>query len=255
HSIYGDLLVQDKQIVPAREEFIKAVALDSSNYTLWEEVMRLDLQVENYGHLDTMSTKAIELFPDQPVPYLFAGLARFQSKDYIKAVALMNTGSKLVVNNDELLSTFYMYLGDTYHALNNPEESDQAYEKSLAIKGDNAYVLNNYAYYLSLRSKDLEKAEKMAKKAVTLEPDNSAFQDTYGWVLFKLGKYDEAEPWIKKAVSDTAGVSSEVLEHYGDVMYKLGNVSKAEEYWLRAKAKGPGSENLDKKISDKKLYD
>ncbi|HTX88028.1 MAG TPA: tetratricopeptide repeat protein, partial [Bacteroidales bacterium] len=46
HSIYGDLLVQDKQIVPAREEFIKAVALDSSNYTLWEEVMRLDLQVE-----------------------------------------------------------------------------------------------------------------------------------------------------------------------------------------------------------------
>jgi len=39
------------------------------------------------------------------------------------------------------------------------------YEKSLAGKGNNSYALNNYSYYLSLRSKDLEKAEKMAKKS------------------------------------------------------------------------------------------
>ena len=95
----------------------------------------------------------------------------------------------------------------------------------------------------------------MAKKAVTLEPENSSFQDTYGWVLFKLGKYTEAEPWIKKALNDKEGVSAEVLEHYGDVMYKLGNISKAEEYWIKAKEKGPGSDMLNRKISEKKLYE
>jgi tetratricopeptide (TPR) repeat protein len=255
HSIYGDLLMQDKQVPLAREEFIRAVSLDSANYPLWEEVLRLDLQVENYTHLDTFSRRALELFPEQPVPFLFAGLAKFQLKNYEEAEKDLDSGTKLVVNNDELLSTFYMYLGDTWHALNNPEESDKAYEKSLAIKSENAYVLNNYAYYLSLRSKDLDKAEKMAKKAVTLEPDNSSFQDTYGWVLFKLGRFDEAEPWIKKALDDKTGVSAEVLEHYGDVMFRLGDMNKAEEYWMKAKAKGPGSENLDKKISEKRLYD
>ncbi len=255
HSIYGDLLLQDKQIPEAREEFLQAVALDSNNYPLWEETMRLDLQLEKYGHLDTLSQRAIELFPEQPVPYLFAGLSRFQQKDYNQTKRYFETGAKLVVNNDELLSTFYMYLGDTYHSLNDPEKSDSAYERSLAIKADNAYVLNNYAYYLALRGKDLEKAEKMAYKAVSLDPENSSFQDTYGWVLYKLGKYAEAEPWIKKALNDKEGVSAEVLEHYGDVMYRLGNITKAEEYWMKAKEKGPGSDMLNKKISDKKLYD
>jgi hypothetical protein len=38
-------------------------------------------------------------------------------------------------------------------------------------------------------------------------------------------------------------------------MFRLGDMNKAEEYWMKAKAKGPGSENLDKKISEKRLYD
>jgi Tfp pilus assembly protein PilF len=115
-------------------------------------------------------------------------------------------------------------------------------------------VLNNYAYYLSLKGADLDKAEKMAKKAVTLEPGNASFEDTYGWVLFMQGKYSEAGEWISKALNSKEETSAEVMEHYGDVQYKLGDVQKALDYWIRAKQKGPGSGQLDKKINDKKYY-
>jgi Tfp pilus assembly protein PilF len=148
-----------------------------------------------------------------------------------------------------------MYIGDAYHSLKNIDESDDAYEKSLKAKDNNPYVLNNYAYYLSLRGKDLEKAEKMAKKANALDTANSSFEDTYGWVLYKLGKYDEAKVWIEKALADKDSVSSEVMEHYGDVLYKLGQHDKAFEYWNKAKAKGEGSELLNKKISERKLIE
>ena len=255
HSIYGDLLIQDKKTGEAREEFLKAVTLDSSNYVIWEEVMRLDLQLEMYDHLASFSERAIELFPEQPIPFLFSGMAAFQQKRFEDALTAFDRGSKMVVSNDELLATFYMYMGDTYHSLNRIDESDKAYEKSLAIKYDNPYVLNNYAYYLSLRGKDLDKAEKMAKRAITLEPDNSSFQDTYGWVLYKQGRYEDAEPWIDRALDDKEGISAEVLEHYGDVMFKLGNVGKALEYWIKARDKGPGSALLEKKITDKMLYE
>ena len=90
---------------------------------------------------------------------------------------------------------------------------------------------------------------------MTLDPKNSSFQDTYGWVLYKLGRYSEAKTWVGKALDDKEGISAEVMEHYGDILYKLGDTAEALEYWEKAKAKGPGSSFLDKKISEKKLYE
>lgn len=255
HSMYGDLLMQDKQYGEARDEFLKVITLDSSKYVVWEQVLRLDLQLEKYDHLLAYGKKTMELFPEQPIPYLFSGMADYQLKNFEDAVKEFKRGLKLVVENDELVSQFYMYLGDTYHALKNPDESDTAYEKAILAKDNNSYALNNYSYYLSLRSKDLDKAEKMAKKAVSIEPQNSSFEDTYGWVLYKLGRYEEAKTWILKALEDKQGVSAEVLEHYGDVLYKLGEPEKAVENWIKAKNKGKGSEFLEKKITDKKLYE
>jgi tetratricopeptide (TPR) repeat protein len=255
HSVYADLLLQDKKITEARDEFIKVIKLDSSRYLIWEEIMQLDLQLEKYDHLRDFGKTVMELFPEQPVPYLLSGIANSQLKNYDEAIKEMNTGVKLVINNDLLLSQFYMYLGDTYHAIKNTEESDKAYEKSLAIDDSNAYVLNNYSYYLSLRGTNLDKAEKMARKAVTIEPDNPSFQDTYGWVLYKLGRFEEARTWVLKAVEGKEAPSGEVLEHYGDILFRLGDINQATEYWIKAKTKGPGSANLDKKIAEKKLYE
>jgi tetratricopeptide (TPR) repeat protein len=255
HSIYGDFLVQDKKNAEAREEYLKVIALDSSKFVVWEEVLRLDLVLEKYDHLVEYSNRAIELFPDQPIPFFFEGIGRFEQKKYDEAVKAFNSGLKLVADNDELRSEFYMYLGDTYHSLKDTAESDKAYEKSLSIKNDNAYVLNNYAYYLSLRNTNLDKAETMSKKAVTLDPKNASFQDTYGWVLYKLQKYNEAKTWVGKALEDKDPVSAEVMEHYGDILYKLGDSSQALEYWQKAKAKGPGSALLEKKIAEKKLLE
>jgi predicted Zn-dependent protease len=255
HSIYGDLLVEDKRNEDAREEFLKVIALDSSKFLVWQEMLRLDVLLEKYDHLAAYGERAIELFPDQPILYLFTGLGYFQQKKYIEAVKSFKSGAKLVVNNDELEAEFYMYLGDAYHSLKDTAESDNAYQKSLQVKADNAYVLNNYAYYLSIRNQDLEKAETMAKKAITLEPANASFQDTYGWVLFKLGRYDDAKIWVGKALDDKDGVSAEVMEHYGDILFKLGDTNQALEYWQKAKIKGPGSAVLEKKITEKKLYE
>jgi len=253
-SIYGDLLVQDKKVDEAREAFLKALSLDSSRYVVWEQVLQLDLQASEFEHLLAYSEKAIELFPDQPLPFLFSGLANLQLKKNEAALKALASGANLVVDNNELLAQFYMYQGDALHAMKNETEAFMAYERSLKLKDDNSYVLNNYAYYLSLSGAELDKAEKMSKKALTLDPQNASFQDTYGWVLFKQQKYKDAAVWILKAVQNNETPNAEVLEHYGDVLYNLGDATGALEYWLKAKQKGTGSDFLDKKISEKKYY-
>ena len=58
-----------------------------------------------------------------------------------------------------------------------------AYDRSLALRYDNALVLNNYAYFLSLEGRDLERALAMAGRAIVLEENNPTYLDTYSWAV------------------------------------------------------------------------
>jgi len=255
-SILADFLIRDKRYAEARDALQKTIQLDSSRYVIWEQLLRLEADLEDYDAMASESQRAIELFPEQPLLYMFNGLAHYQKKSWEVAATAFRDGSMLVVDNDEMLSQFYMYLGDVYHQLGRAVESDEAYDKSLSLDPDNEYVLNNYAYYLSLRDLRLEDAEKMSKKSLQKDLNNPSFQDTYGWILYKLGRYEEAGKWVGKALEQAEEQdNSEILEHYGDIQFKLGNTEKALEYWNRALVAGGKSENLKKKIADKKLYE
>jgi tetratricopeptide (TPR) repeat protein len=254
HSIYADFLMQDKRYEEARDSFRKVLSIDSTKYLIWEQLLFAESELRDNEAMASESKRALALFPDQPMLYLFAGAASFQLKDYESAAKYFKNGANFVVFNDKMLAQFYSYLGDTYFQLNDHEQSDAAYEKVLKIEPANVLVLNNYAYYLSLRGENLEKAEQMAKKAVEIEPDNSSYLDTYGWVLFRLGRYEEAKTWIARAI-EKGEASAVVLEHYGDVLWKLNDRKEAVKYWEQAAEAGEGSEFLEKKVREKTYYE
>jgi tetratricopeptide (TPR) repeat protein len=253
-SIYADFLVQDKRYTEAREAFRTVISLDSTKYLVWEQMLFVESELGDNQAMADESKRALQMFPDQPMLYLFAGAASFQLKNFEDAAKYFRTGANFVVGNDKMLAQFYSYLGDSYFQLKDHEKSDEAYEKVLKIEPDNVLVLNNYAYYLSLRNRDLDRAEKMSKRTLELEPDNSSYLDTYGWILFKLGRYKEAEEWIKKAM-EKGEQSAVVIEHYGDVLWKLGDNKEAVKYWEKALKAGQGSEFLEKKVQDKTYYE
>ncbi|MEI6748295.1 MAG: tetratricopeptide repeat protein [Bacteroidales bacterium] len=255
HSMYADFLVRDNKLDEARNEFRIVLSLDSSKYVIWESVLQIDAQLTDYTALQSESSRAIELFPLQPLPYLLNGGAFIQQKKYTEAINSLNSGAKLVTGNDQLLAQFYAYLGDAYNALKDVEASDRAYDKSLMYNPNDPYVLNNYAYYLALRGKNLDKAEPMAKKSTEADPKNPSNIDTYAWVLFKLGKYQDAENVILKALELDEKADPTILEHYGDILFKLGQTEKAFEYWQKASSAGEGSDLLNKKIKEKILYE
>jgi tetratricopeptide (TPR) repeat protein len=254
-AMYGDFLYRDKKTTEAREKYRKAIELDKEKYALWNQVLMIDSELSDNESLLKESKEAIELFPTQPLPYLFNGVTNLQFKNYTEAITVLNLGKDYVLENPNLLSQFYGYLGDTYHQVKNYTESDAAYEKSLQADKNNIVVLNNYAYYLSVRNENLEKAEAMSKRSNELDPNNSSYQDTYGWVLYKMGKYEDAKTWIGKAIANLGTANGTLLEHYGDILYKLGDTENAIKYWANAKKAGDVSELIDKKIADKKLYE
>lgn len=254
-TFYASMLYENKDYENARVLFVKILASDGSNYAIWEQLLFCDLYLEDYVALAEDSEKTLEYFPSYPLPWFFAGVAYFQEKDYQKAVDKLLTGKEFVVNNNALLEQFYSTLGDAYNELGNYKASYDAFDNTLRINPENALVLNNYAYYLSLRKENLDKAEIMAKKSVSLDPYNSNNLDTYAWVLFQQQKYEEALKWIGKAYRNGGENSGVVNEHYGDILYKMDKKEEALKYWKMAKTKKDFSDLLVKKIKDKTFYE
>lgn len=254
-SMYGDFLYRDRKMEEARTQFRKAVALDKEKYALWNQLLLIESELSDFPAMEKESKETIELFPNQALPYFFNGVSNIQLKNYKTAVDILTAGLEFVYGNEPILSQFYANIGDAQNQLKNYTASDSAYNKALEIDGDNTYVLNNYAYYLSLRNTDLERAESMSKKSNEIEPNNSSYQDTYGWILYQMQKYDDAKVWIGKALESDGQSNGTLLEHYGDVLYKLGETEDALKYWLDAKKAGSTTDLIDKKIADKKLYE
>ena len=123
--------------------------------------------------------------------------------------------------------------------------------------------LNNYAYYLSLRNEQLDKAEEMSYRTIRLQPDNKTYLDTYAWILFMKERYVEAQRYIDRVCPpDSAdsvllgdeSLSGAVLEHAGDIAAMNGNMEQALRFWLLAEqAGGPDlTATLPRKIKLKK---
>jgi tetratricopeptide (TPR) repeat protein len=255
HYARAGFYYQDRKPKEARDEYRESARLDKNKFEIWNQVLTLDDELKDYTSLEKESDEVIELFPTDPRPYLFKGFAQVQLKKYTEAIESLNQGKEYVVDNKPLLVSFYTSLGDAHNANKNYQASDKAYEKALEFDPKNILVLNNYSYYLSLRKDKLDLAEKMAKKANELEPNVGTYNDTYGWVLYVMGKYSEAKVWIGKAIENGGSNDPDVLEHYGDVLYKLNNLADALNYWKKAKDAGSTSEKLEKKLTDKKIYE
>lgn len=255
YAVYGDFLYRDKKFELARTQFRKVLSLDKSKYIFWNQLLELDYELNDYASLLKDSKETIELFPNQPLAYYYNGLASYQLKNYATTVEVLTEGKEFVFDNNPLLGRMYAIIGDAQNQLKKHIESDAAYDLSIAYDPTNVYVLNNYAYFLSLRNKELEKAETMSKRANSLQPNSSTFQDTYGWILYQMKKYDDAKVWIGKAIDNGGKTNATLLEHYGDILFQLGETESAIKYWMDAKKNGGNSTLLDKKIADKKLYE
>jgi len=255
YSVISDFYTQQGEYTIARDYLLTSLDLQKDRFQVWNQLIIIDSELQDWEAMVIHCDEALELFPSNPALYYYQGIAYVQLQQYEEAIEILETGKLMVFKSESGLIDFYVLLGDAYNGLNNYEKSDENYDLALKANPDNAYVLNNYAYYLSIRKEKLELAESMAKRAVELEPNQYNYQDTYGWVLFQAGKYEEAANWLKLAVNNGGNVNGEIIEHYGDALYKMGNKEQAIEMWKEAQKVGDASELLDQKIESGSFFE
>ena len=247
YLILGSCYFIEENAVKSKELYQKVLAIDSTDFFGWQNLIISESRLNENEAVRDHAVAALKYYPMQPVFYWYAGVANAVMENNEDAINYLEKGRRYTSDKMQM-SEFDAFLGDIYHQQGDEDKAFDAYDRTLRNNPDNALVLNNYAYYLSLRGERLEEALEMAIRANELVPDNVYYTDTYAWVLYKLGRYKEAEKIMKKCLGLEKNPSGANLEHYGDILLKLGKESEAMEYWKKAQQAGGASKELDQKL-------
>ncbi len=230
----------------ALENLAQANELLPEDDIAWRQRLQLLLNDRRIEESIAVGIEADKNAPEDAFIQYFLGSAYLLDGNNIEATKWLDRASR-APSRRPFKSVIYSTLGDAQSALENYDESDRVYELAIRYDSENHNAMNNYAYNLSVRETNLERAKELALKAIELDAENAAYLDTVGWVYFKLGDYDRARRFIKASI-DTGESSAEVLEHLGDVYEKLGDLDEAKKWWKQALDKDSTRTHLNEKI-------
>jgi tetratricopeptide (TPR) repeat protein len=257
HGVLGDLLSLQGANKESLAEYKVSLRLDSTNLNTWQQILFSFTAKQDADSLIAYSEAALGLFPASAMIYYLNGIGHSNKGNFDKAVSAITTAIDFQPeDNKGLLAEMYASLADAYHSQKDYAESDKQFEKALALAPDNATVLNNYAYYLSVRKVRLKDAEKYSLKSLTIKPDEPTFLDTYGWIFYQQGDYQKAVQLIGKAISlEGNNADATLYEHLGDAYFKTGALDKAMDLWNKAATLDPTNNKIQQKIKDRKTDD
>lgn len=207
--------------------------------------------------IQAMLDRATERFEGNDTLLSFKGFYYTEVEEYGKALKIFKQGVKRAkkLKDNKLRSQYLGYIGDIYHEMGKEQMCFRAYYDALLYDENNIPVLNNYAYYLSLTGRGLDKALTMAHLAMSLDKSNATYIDTCAWVLYKMGRYEEAKKLMLRALSLDGQRDADLLAHYGDILWALGERFMAETYWKKAIEKGYDKATMEKHIKELKGED
>ncbi len=240
----GALYFDNKKYEEAEKILSQAIQSFPDNYAI-NFILGISLaQQSKNEEAETYLKKAVDLNPNDLNTLSAYAYTLNQLKKDDQAVYYLNRALAIDPNDVNVIGTLALI----YNAQKIFEKSDSLYERALELKPDDPLINNNYAYSLSTRGIQLERALEMVTLSLEKDSLNTAYLDTKGWILYQLGKYEEAKEYISKAV-ELGTKSAVIIDHLGDVEFKLGNKERAIELWKEALQLDPTKKEIEDKIN------
>ena len=247
--LFSDYLAAKDDMKGAAEQMDYAVNLDPTDAQAWNRLLVLNIISENYEAAIAAGDRAIELNPNNIELYGYIAPAYYNIKQYDKAIEVYKKALTAVDSTDtEHRSMFLGGMGDAKFSMGDTIGAFALYDQAIEIDPNNVSILNNYAYFLTLCNRDLDKAERMSAKTVQAEPQNATFLDTYAWVFYKRKEYTMAQLYIEMAIKNERRPSSDIYDHYGDILLAVGNKQEALKQWKKALELDAGNKELLEKV-------
>lgn len=248
---YAGHLIALGELESAYEYLTRHIEDEGTMAEHYIDLLQLATYLKHDEDIKVLLREAMEHYPSNIDVITYAGYYILENVSYEEAIKVFSM-SISACENDEDISTVYGFIGDIYHEMGKDNKAFKAYRNALKYNSHNAMVLNNYAYFLAIRDKELTKALEMARRATDIEPNNATYVDTLAWVLHRLGQNEEAKKVMSQALSLSAQRDASLLAHYGDILWALDETFMADTYWKKAVAQGFDKKAMEEHIAEKK---
>ncbi len=284
HSFYGAYDAIIGNYPAAAEQYGYSLDLDGSDEGVWQSLISVYSTMKDTTAMEKTALEAFRRFPDNTYFPLMASTALFMQKKESQALAVLDSVNVETIPTDKARSVYFAQRGDILYSMEEADSAFTEYSKAIEYDPDNYMAMNNAAYYMSLKGKDLDKAELYASIATAAEPDNTTFLDTYAWVMFKKKDYKKARELMDKVLvlakiiepaedtpqaedteqepeketpvetiedAEDQGVTSDVYDHAGNIYFMSGDFKDAVRFWEQALELDPDNNNIREKVQHK----
>lgn len=205
-------LMSEGKIEQALQVIKTAAKANSEDPDAWNSLMQIAQEAGDYKS----ASDAIDQIERILGYSRYSALARYniavkQSK-YRQAIQILDTYLKEDPTDVPILIQKALVLENTHASC---KKLIPVYETILQLDGENALILNNYAYYLATHKGDLNQAEQMSFKAIQIQPEIASYLDTYGWILHLKGQDNLAKFYLQKALNleKEGPAKQEIIQH------------------------------------------
>jgi len=212
-----------------------------------ENLERLDKPAEALALLQATG----KANPDMPDIQIAIGDHLRREKNFEDAVKAYDRAVVLYPKGEQPSWQLYYARGIALERTHQWDRADADFRKAIAMKPDDAGLLNYLGYSLIDRGINISEGRGLIEKAFKLRPDDGYIIDSLGWVMYLMGESDKAVIHLEKAV-EANPADPTINDHLGDVYWKVGRQHEAFFQWRRALTLDPEADQrtqLQKKLT------
>ncbi len=247
-ELYAEHLIASGQIEAALSLYKQNLDEESALPGDFGRIIEIEGYLERPDSVGIYLEKALRRYPRNAEMRAQQGHVHAIAKHYGEAVEAYKEALKYT-QNDTLRGRLWGFIGDVEQQRGEMKRCYAAFDRALKYYPDNSSVLNNYAYFLSIEGRNLDRALSMATRATAISQNNATFLDTLAWVFYRLGRYDEAKKHMQQALSFDRTSSPEMALHYGDILDALGDTFMAKTYWRKALERGYDAAEIELRLT------
>ena len=143
--------------------------------------------------------KAEQDFPNDPGLMDQQAWLELSEGNYRAAVSYLNRWLTIRREEGWTEAAIASYMGYIYSMAEMPEKMEQCYRRALLLEPSKPGRINNLAYFLIDKQRNVAEGLALARKAMQMAPDNYNSMHILGYGLFRQARYVEAYDLMKKS--------------------------------------------------------